>query len=103
MVSGDGAVWDYGRLRDAAGNAQAKAPASPGLALPSSWRLEIGLRLDLQQPSLPIQSARKAANLPVGGRFKTDDLQGFLDGLEAALPISIRRTADGSVYIDPRH
>jgi transmembrane sensor len=43
------------------------------------------------------------ANLPVGGRFKTDDLQGFLDGLAAALPISIRRTADGSVYIDPRH
>ena len=42
------------------------------------------------------------ATLPVGGRFKTDDLQGFLDGLEAALPISIRRTADGSVYIDPR-
>ena len=43
------------------------------------------------------------ANLPVGGRFKTDDLQGFLDGLAAALPLSIRRTADGSVYIDPRH
>ena len=42
------------------------------------------------------------ANLPVGGRFKTDDLQGFLDGLAAALPISIRRTADGSIYIDPR-
>jgi len=43
------------------------------------------------------------ADLPVGGRFKTDDLQGFLDGLAAALPISIRRTADGSIYIDPRH
>jgi transmembrane sensor len=40
--------------------------------------------------------------LPVGGRFKTDDLQGFLDGLEAALPIKIRRTAD-VVYVDPRH
>jgi transmembrane sensor len=43
------------------------------------------------------------AALPVGGRFKTDDLQGFLNGLEAALPVSIRRTSDGSVYIDPRH
>jgi len=40
--------------------------------------------------------------LPVGGRFKTDDLQGFLDGLESALPVKIRRTAD-VVYVDPRH
>ena len=43
------------------------------------------------------------ATLPVGGRFKTDDLQGFLDGLQAALPITIRRTANGMVYVDPRH
>jgi transmembrane sensor len=43
------------------------------------------------------------ASLPVGGRFKTDDLQGFLDGLQAALPITIRRTADDVVYVDPRH
>jgi transmembrane sensor len=43
------------------------------------------------------------ATLPVGGRFKTDDLQGFLDGLEAALPVTIRRTPDGMVYVDPRH
>jgi transmembrane sensor len=43
------------------------------------------------------------ATLPVGGRFKTDDLQGFLDGLQAALPITIRRTANGTVYVDPRH
>ena len=40
--------------------------------------------------------------LPVGGRFKTDDLQGFLDGLEAALPVKIRRTPN-VVYVDPRH
>ena len=40
--------------------------------------------------------------LPVGGRFKTDDLQGFLDGLEAALPVKIRRASDGLVYVDPR-
>ncbi len=44
----------------------------------------------------------RIAALPVGGRFKTDDLQGFLDGLQAALPITIRRTPDGSVYIDPQ-
>ena len=42
------------------------------------------------------------ARLPVGGRFKTDDLQGFLDGLQTALPVTIRRTADGTVYVDPR-
>ncbi len=41
--------------------------------------------------------------LPVGGRFKTDDLQGFLDGLEAALPVKIRRASDGLVYVDARH
>jgi transmembrane sensor len=44
----------------------------------------------------------RISTLPVGGRFKTDDLQGFLDGLEAALPITIRRTPDGVVYVDPR-
>jgi transmembrane sensor len=44
----------------------------------------------------------RIGTLPVGGRFKTDDLQGFLDGLEAALPVTIRRTADGLVFVDPR-
>jgi transmembrane sensor len=41
------------------------------------------------------------AKLPVGGRFKTDDLQGFLNGLEAALPISIRRS-DNLIFVDAR-
>jgi transmembrane sensor len=44
----------------------------------------------------------RIGTLPVGGRFKTDDLQGFLDGLEAALPVTIRRTPDGLVFVDPR-
>jgi transmembrane sensor len=52
-------------------------------------------RIEISDPSI--------ANLPVGGRFKTDDLQGFLDGLEAALPVTIRRTPNGLVFIDPRH
>ena len=51
-------------------------------------------RIAISDPSI--------ANLPVGGRFKTDDLQGFLDGLATALPIAIRRNADGSIDIDPR-
>jgi transmembrane sensor len=42
------------------------------------------------------------AGLRVGGRFRTDDLQGFLDGLQAALPVTVRHSGDGIVYIDPR-
>jgi len=45
----------------------------------------------------------KIAGLPVGGRFRTNDLQGFLDGLEAALPVTIHRTADGTVFIAPQN
>ena len=40
--------------------------------------------------------------LRVGGRFRTDDMQGFLEGLQSALPVSIRRGSDGVVYLDPR-
>jgi transmembrane sensor len=40
--------------------------------------------------------------LKVGGRFRTGDLQGFFDGLQAALPVAVRRSPDGLVYIDPR-
>jgi transmembrane sensor len=49
-----------------------------------------------------VVSDSRVAALRVGGRFRTDDLQGFLDGLQAALPVTIRRTADGLVYVDPR-
>ena len=42
------------------------------------------------------------AALRVGGRFRTDDVQGFFDALQSALPVSIRRAANGSVYLDPR-
>jgi transmembrane sensor len=43
------------------------------------------------------------AAMRVGGRFRTDDVQGFFQGLEAALPVSVRRTPDGVVYVEPRH
>jgi transmembrane sensor len=43
------------------------------------------------------------AALRVGGRFRTDDVPGFFQGLEAALPVSVRRTPDGAVYVEPRH
>ena len=49
-----------------------------------------------------VVSDSRVAALRVGGRFRTDDVQGFLDGLQAALPVTIRRAADGQVYIDPR-
>jgi transmembrane sensor len=41
------------------------------------------------------------AALRVGGRFRTGDVQEFFDALQAALPVSIRRTDEG-IYIDPR-
>ncbi len=49
-----------------------------------------------------VVSDPRIRSLPVGGRFRTDDLQGFLDGLETALPVTIRRTPDGLVYVEPR-
>jgi transmembrane sensor len=45
----------------------------------------------------------EVAALRVGGRFRTDDVPGFFQGLEAALPVSVRRTPDGAVYVEPRH
>lgn len=42
------------------------------------------------------------AHLKVGGRFRTDDVQGFFDGLQAALPVAVHHAADGQIYIDPR-
>jgi transmembrane sensor len=40
--------------------------------------------------------------LPVGGRFRTDDVDGFLAALEKAFPVVIRHAHDGVVYIEPR-
>lgn len=42
------------------------------------------------------------AALRVGGRFRTDNVREFFKGLESALPVSIRRAADGVIYIEPR-
>jgi transmembrane sensor len=43
------------------------------------------------------------AGLRVGGRFRTGDVQEFFDALQTALPVSIRHTNTGLVFIDPRH
>ena len=42
------------------------------------------------------------AGLRVGGRFRTGDVQEFFDALQTALPVSIRHTDAGLVFIDPR-
>jgi transmembrane sensor len=42
----------------------------------------------------------RIAALSIGGRFRTDDAQGFFDALQSVLPVSIRRTSTGLVYVD---
>jgi ferric-dicitrate binding protein FerR (iron transport regulator) len=49
-----------------------------------------------------VVSTPEIAALKVGGRFRTDDVQGFFEGLQSALPVTIRRAPDGVIYIDPR-
>jgi transmembrane sensor len=50
-----------------------------------------------------VVSDPETARLRVGGRFRTGDMQEFFDALQTALPVSIRRTDGGVVFIDPRH
>jgi transmembrane sensor len=45
----------------------------------------------------------RIGELRIGGRYRTNDVEGIIRGLESALPISIRRTDDGLIYIEPRH
>jgi transmembrane sensor len=49
-----------------------------------------------------VVSDPQIAALRVGGRFRTGDVPGIFQAMEAALPITIRRTPDGLVYIDSR-
>jgi transmembrane sensor len=49
-----------------------------------------------------IISDPQVAALRVGGRFRTGDVQQFFDALQSALPVAIRRTSDGVIYVDPR-
>jgi transmembrane sensor len=50
-----------------------------------------------------VVSDPEIAGLRVGGRFRTGDVQEFFDALQTALPVSIRHTSAGLVFIDPRH
>jgi transmembrane sensor len=49
-----------------------------------------------------IVSDPEIAAMRVGGRFRTGDVQEFFDALQTALPVSIRHTTPGVVFIDPR-
>jgi transmembrane sensor len=49
-----------------------------------------------------VVSDPEIAKLRVGGRFRTGDVQEFFNALQTALPVSIRHTNAGVVFIDPR-
>jgi len=44
----------------------------------------------------------KVASLHISGRFRTDDVPGFFQALQAALPVRVSRPEQGLVYIAPR-
>jgi len=44
----------------------------------------------------------KVASLHISGRFRTDDVPGFFQALQAALPVRVSRPEPGLVYIAPR-
>lgn len=44
----------------------------------------------------------KVASLPISGRFRTDDVQGFFRALQAALPVQVSQPQPGVVYIGAR-
>ena len=50
-----------------------------------------------------VVSDPEIARLRVGGRFRTGDVQEFFDALQTALPVSIRHSSTGLVFIDPRN
>jgi transmembrane sensor len=49
-----------------------------------------------------ITATPDAAELSVGARFSLDDLDGFFDGLEAALPVKVTRNLNGTVQVARR-
>jgi transmembrane sensor len=49
-----------------------------------------------------IISDPELAALRVGGRFRTDNVQGFFDALPSVLPVAVRRTPDGLIYLESR-
>ncbi len=44
----------------------------------------------------------RVGSLPISGRFRTNDVSGFFQALQAALPVRVSRPEPGVVYIAPR-
>jgi transmembrane sensor len=44
----------------------------------------------------------EVASLRISGRFRTDDVPGFFQALQAALPVRVSQPAPGVVYVAPR-
>lgn len=44
----------------------------------------------------------EVASLRISGRFRTDDVPGFFQALQAALPVRVSQPAPGLVYVAPR-
>lgn len=51
---------------------------------------------------IAISTGPGAAELKLGSRFSLDDLDGFLSGLQEALPVTVTRGTGGSVQVDRR-
>ena len=49
-----------------------------------------------------ITATAAAAELPVGGRFSLDDLDGFFGALEEVLPVSVKHNLDGTMLVSLR-
>jgi transmembrane sensor len=47
-------------------------------------------------------SDAQTADMRVGGRFRTGDIQEFFDALQTALPVSVRRASNGVIFIEAR-
>jgi transmembrane sensor len=49
-----------------------------------------------------VLTGSKVAALRISGRFRTDDVPGFFQALQAALPVRVSRASPQLVYIAPR-
>lgn len=65
-------------------------------------RLDEALTRFAQHHGRTLRVLPAAASLTLGGRYRLDDLDGFLAALPAILPVAVSRAADGTVEVAPR-
>jgi transmembrane sensor len=101
------------RLRSGPGEVIVQPVSAGDLASSMAWRqgavvfdgqslTEAAAELSRYTDTRFVVTDPRIKELPVGGRFRTDDVDGFLFALETALPVVIRHAPNGLVYIDPR-